>query len=175
MKALENKIITLRAPEPEDLDFLYQHENDTDFWEISSTITPFSAYILKEYLKNAHKDIFEAKELRLMIVLKKTAATIGMIDLFNYDPIHNRAGVGIMIIEKYRAKGYASQALDLLLEYTFKFLKMKQLYCNIIEGNSESIQLFESKGFKKIGIRKDWINGPDGYKDVGFYQLINSE
>jgi diamine N-acetyltransferase len=175
MDYIENEHIKLRAPEPEDLDFLYETENDTSLWEVSSTLKPYSAYILREYLKNSHKDIFEAKELRLMIDEKSDGSTIGMIDLFDFDPLHRRAGVGIMLSENKRQQGYASEALQLLIDYSFNLLKINQLYCNIIREHQNSIRLFESKGFIKTGVKKAWINGSDGFKDVLFFQLINDK
>lgn len=174
MRYLENKQIILRAPEPEDLAFLYQNENDTSLWEISSTVAPFSAQILKEYLQNSHKDIFEVKELRLMIDEKPKGETIGMIDLFDFDPLHRRAGVGIMLTEDKRGLGLASDALQLLIDYAFNVLKIKQLFCNIIKDHRSSISLFEKKGFKQTGEKKAWINSPEGFKDVLFFQLINN-
>jgi len=66
---LENKTISLRAPEPEDLDLLYLWENNTEVWQISGTLVPFSRYVLKQYLENAGKDIYEMKQLRLIIQL----------------------------------------------------------------------------------------------------------
>ena len=53
MKILENRSISLRAPEPEDLDLLYLWENEPSIWHVSGTLTPFSRYILKQYLDHA--------------------------------------------------------------------------------------------------------------------------
>ena len=65
MQTLQGKHISLRALEPEDLEFLFQIENNESFWEVSHTQTPFSKFLLKQYLENAHLDIYEAKQLRL--------------------------------------------------------------------------------------------------------------
>ena len=91
MNILENNRILLRALEPEDIHFLFKTENNTDLWEVSETIKPFSRYILKKYLENSHLDIFEAKQLRLVIEKKDTEEMIGMIDLFDYHPKYQRA------------------------------------------------------------------------------------
>ena len=50
MISLLGKKVKLRALEPEDLDFLFEVENNTNFWEVSSTQVPFSRYMLKKYL-----------------------------------------------------------------------------------------------------------------------------
>jgi diamine N-acetyltransferase len=172
MKVLNEKI-KLRALEPEDLELLYEWENKADFWTLSNTITPFSRYILKRYLENSHKSIFETGQLRLMIELSEEKATIGTIDLFEFDPFHKRAGIGILIAdETYRKKGYASMSISSLVTYCFTTLQLHQLFCNILSNNTESINLFEKHGFIRTGIKKDWILSGDGYVDVYFYQLV---
>ncbi|TNF77864.1 MAG: N-acetyltransferase, partial [Bacteroidetes bacterium] len=132
MKILENRTISLRAPEPEDLDLLYIWENESDVWQVSGTLTPFSRFILKQYLENAGKDIYEAKQLRMMIQLKSNRRPLGAIDLFDFDPHHRRAGLGILIAEPSdRRKGYAREALDTMCGYCFSVLHLHQVYCHI--------------------------------------------
>ena len=67
MVTLKGVNIFLRALEPEDLDFVYEIENDENIWELSHTQTPYSRFLIKQYLEEAHKDIYEAKQLRLVI------------------------------------------------------------------------------------------------------------
>ena len=57
MNTLQGAHTALRALEPEDLDFLFQIENNESFWEVSYTQTPFSKFLLKQYIENAHLDI----------------------------------------------------------------------------------------------------------------------
>jgi diamine N-acetyltransferase len=169
------KDINLRALEPEDLELLYAWENNDSNWVISNTVTPFSKFTLKRYLENSHKNIYETGQLRLMIDHIPDKVTIGTIDIFDFDPFHNRAGLGILIAkEEYRRKGLATMALTCLIEYCFKKLQLHQLYCNILANNPESIDLFKKQGFVEIGLKKDWIKLYDGYLDEYFFQLISS-
>ncbi|HER08677.1 MAG TPA: N-acetyltransferase, partial [Bacteroides sp.] len=146
---LANRKISLRALEPEDLEILYRWENDTGLWHLSNTLVPYSRFLLKEYLEHSRKDIFELKQLRLIIELNEDRRPLGAIDLFDFDPFHRRAGVGILIAEKSdRKQGYAREALETLKEYSFRVLKLHQLYCNIGSGNPESLNLFKAAGFR---------------------------
>jgi len=169
-----NKVV-LRAVEPEDLDFLYECENNTEIWRISNTLSPYSRYILKLYIQNSHKDIYENKELRLIIVKKEDEKQqLGAIDLFDFDPYNMRAGIGILINrESDRNKGYAADALKVMIKYSFSYLKLHQLYCNISESNSKSIALFEKVGFVKCGEKKEWQKSPNGWEAELMFQLIN--
>ena len=168
--------IKLRAVEPEDLELLYEWENNNHYWIISNTVTPFSKYTLKRYIENSHKNIYVTGQLRLMIDILKSGRTIGTIDVFDFDPFHKRAGIGILIAdETSRRKGYASMALRCLTDYCFGTLLLHQLYCNILSNNRESMQLFVKQGFREIGIKKDWIKTSDGYIDEHMFQLVKVE
>jgi len=170
---LKGKHIYLRALEPEDLEFIHTVENDESLWELSNTITPYSKFLIKQYLEHSHKDIFEVKQLRLVISNHDDIA-LGMIDLFDFDFKNSRAGVGILVKEtKDRQSGYGKEALQLLINYSFTHLGLHQLYCNISEENKASIKLFTSQGFNKIGLKEDW-NYVDGiYKNEYIFQLLN--
>ena len=176
MKLLENDIISLRALESQDLDLLFSIENDPLFWEVSNTLAPYSRQLLGQYLKNADQDIFEAKQLRLVIARKEDKTVLGLVDLFDFNPHHQRAGIGILILKKHQQNGYALNALEVLLQYAFEHLDIHQLYANIPVSNKNSLRLFEKLNFIEVGIQKDWIKiGLNTYKDVALLQLINSE
>lgn len=174
MKTLKGDHIYLRALEPEDLSFLHSVENDEDIWEISNTQTPYSQFILRAYLENAHQDIFEAKQLRL-IISDYEHQPLGMIDLFDFDFKNSRAGVGILVQNlENRQQGYGKEALQLVINYSFTHLNLHQLYCNISEDNHASINLFTDQGFEKVGVKKDWIYSNKKYKNEYLFQLINN-
>lgn len=174
MITLKGKQIYLRALEPEDLDFIHTIENDVSIWELSNTITPYSKFLIKQYLEHSHKDIFEVKQLRL-VISNYDDKPLGMIDLFDFDFKNGRAGVGILVKEPNNRKlGYGREALQLLTDYSFTHLGLHQLYCNISEGNEASIKLFTSQGFKKIGLKKDWNYVEGSFKNEYLFQLLNS-
>ncbi len=169
---LKNEHVLLRALEPADIDLLYQWENDTENWVVSNTQTPFSRFVLEQYITSAHEDIYTAKQLRL-IVCKTDSSPIGSIDLFDFDPNNLRAGLGILIGDKSeRKKGYASEALKLLVDYCFTSLNLHQLYCNITTDNEASILLFQKHGFQITGIKKQWIREGKKFKDELLLQLV---
>ena len=174
MKILENRNISLRAPELEDLDLLYLWENEPSIWQISGTLAPFSRFVLKQYLENAGKDIFEVKQLRLMIQLTSSKRPLGAVDLFDFDPHHRRAGIGILIADPSdRRKGYAREALETMLDYCFQVLHLHQVYCNVEAGNTASIRLFEETGFELCGRKKEWLIKGSDYEDELLFQKIN--
>ena len=167
--------IQLRAPEPTDIDLLYQWENDRHIWPVSNTSAPFSRFLLEQYVLNSHQDIYTTKQLRLMIDLRKGPKTVGAVDLFEFDPTHRRIGLGILIHKEGQGKGYAKEALDLVIEYCFNTLMVHQIFCNINSGNEISLKLFQSKGFEIIGLKKDWLLINHQWNDEYLLQLIGEK
>jgi diamine N-acetyltransferase len=175
MKLLSKDRIRLRATEPEDVDFLVNMENDSDLWQVSNTHNPFSRFDIEQYVLLSDKDLYSAGQLRFMIDLEEdnNYQTIGTVDIFEFDAHNRRAGIGLSIIENKRNKGYAGGVLDILTNYMFNHVCVHQIYCNIGADNKVSIQLFESKGFIKSGVKSDWNLVNNQMHDEIIYQLIN--
>ncbi|TDT45495.1 diamine N-acetyltransferase [Maribacter spongiicola] len=174
MVTLKGEQIYLRALEQKDLDFLYALENDTDVWEVSGTVTPYSKDVLQLYLDNAHRDIYDVKQLRLVICSHEHLA-IGLIDVFDFEPNHKRAGIGIIILnENQRNKGVGAEAVTLLCNYLFEVLGLRQVYANILEENAPSLHLFKKLGFQEVGMKKDWVRFKGMFKNEVLLQKINN-
>lgn len=170
--------IYLRAPEPVDVDVLYDMENDTAVWRVSNTFAPFSRFQIEQYVLGSPNDIFANRQLRLLIDIMeddRTRQTAGAIDLFDIDPFHRRAGIGILVREPFRGKGIAAEAISMVVHYAFSTLGLHQLYCNISSDNTPSIRLFERQGFVRCGMKQEWLRDGAGWKDELMFQLINHE
>lgn len=169
---LSTEKIRMRPLEPEDIDLLYEWENKMEIWDVSNTKSPFSKHILAQYIIESAKDIYSTKQLR-MIIENQDKKPVGAVDLFDFDPFHSRAGVGILIHSRDdRRHGYASDALNALSNYAVEILGLKQLYANIAASNTESIHLFEKCGFKQTGTKKQWLKTKQGWQDELLFQKL---
>lgn len=160
----------MRACEPSDIDLLYRWENDYSIWHVTNTYIPFSKNTLTKYLDSV-QDIFTDKQLRLMIDFNGKA--VGMIDLFDYEPYHQRAGIGILIADLAdRSQGLASDAMQTLKSYCKNTIGLRILFCNILVNNEASIRLFEKSGFEKCGLKPKWHKQGDELIDELMYQIL---
>ncbi len=165
---------TLRALEPDDLEFLFALENDPDLWAVSDALpAPISRHALREYLRHSAAGLAEVGQMRL-IISNDAGQAVGTLDLYDYSALHQRAGVGITVLKSERRQGYAHTALSQLLPYAREALRLHQLYCSIAEDNTQSISLFEKIGFWRVGLRQQWLrsNTPTGWANVVEMQLI---
>ncbi|MCR5014066.1 MAG: GNAT family N-acetyltransferase [Bacteroidales bacterium] len=164
--------MSLRIAEPEDADQIYDWENDRRVWRVSETTSPVSHFQIEQFLL-ANVDLSTNKQLRLMIHVEGEDKAVGCVDLFDYDVVHQRVGIGILIDEGHRRQGYATGAVEMAVDYLFNNVMVHQVHCLIDESNTESQRLFERLGFECHGRRKDWIKTPEGYLDTLFYQKLN--
>ena len=145
---LKEKEISLRTLESTDLDFLLNLENDRTLWKVSGTTKSFSEKEIRSYISHAKEDIAISEQFRFVIDMNGIA--VGCIDLYEYNWIKQKAGVGIVILKKYRRKGFAKQALVSLIRYAWNELRLKQLHTGIFSDNKSSLSLFQSVGFQQV-------------------------
>ena len=170
-KSIETPVVTLRAIEPEDLDFLYQIENDHAIWYVSNTNEPYSRYLLHDYLSRATGDIYTDKQVR-MVIVGQQGESIGMVDLQNFEPAHSRAEVGIAILDEYRCQGYGLAALCSLKAYACNVLHLHQLYAYVDANHEASLSLFSHAGFQRQVLLQDWLYSGSIYHNAYLLQCF---
>ena len=171
---LDGRLVRLRALEPEDLDVLYDWENDSTVWAQGCTLAPYSRYALREYISAAaDADLYTCRQLRLMIVSKSAGHAVGTLDLYDFDPHHRRAGVGILIDAAHRRCGLGREAVTLLTAYAFDILCLHQLYVHVPADNMPSLRLFFSAGFRACATLPGWLRTSAGFSDVVVMTRIN--
>lgn len=164
-------MITFRALELSDVDVLYQIENEESVWQYSNTNAPYSRFALEQFVLSSAHDFYQDGQLRLVAECDGRCA--GIVDLFNYDPHHQRAEVGIYIMPEFRGKGFGAEALRQLISYTERHLQLHQLVAFVAVQNNAAIQCFEHAGFVQSGVLKDWIAlRPGIFSDVSVFQCV---
>ena len=169
---LSNETVTLRALEPTDLETLYHWENDTALWAVSDTIAPYSREALWHYLQNYTGDLYAQRQLRLMVTLTEDGTPAGTVDFLNFDPLNNRAELGLFIATEFRGKGLGRQALDLLTSYARHHIGLRQLYVYIAIDNEVCLKLFEDYGYRHVGTLQSWVKRGNTYRDVALLQMV---
>lgn len=165
-------MITLRAPEEKDVDNLFFWENDPSFTESLPLSAPVSRYQVWEYIKNYQADPFATKELRMLINDDAADRPVGHIDIFQFDPVNRRAGVGIYIAEEYRHMGYGKEALEILENYVCSTLGIHQLWAQVALDNDASKALFTGCGYKPAGRLRSWLRRGMTYVDALIFQKL---
>lgn len=169
---ISNDVVTLRSLEATDLDMLYRWENDVRLWTVSNIMAPSPKSYVWQYLQNYDSDIFNTRQLRLMITLTKSGEPVGTVDLTNFDPFNNRAEFGIMIDSAHEGKGLGDAALRLTIDYVRDYLGLSQIYALVPVSNTVCIAMLKRRGFVTAGVLKKWINHGIEVHDVEMMQLV---
>lgn len=170
MNLIEGHKINLRLPLESDAPFMLRWENADSEMLYNLHSENLNEEDVRAWVKEKKHDVLLEKELRLIMVTKQNEIA-GSVDLFELDSENGHAGLGIIVEEKHRAKGIATEAIFLVKDYCFQTLKLSSLWCNISAANAISINLFEKCGFELSGIRRRWKRNADNeLTDVLFYQ-----
>jgi diamine N-acetyltransferase len=168
---LKGEKVTLREMRANDLNLIHDWENRPELKYLGDEHEPLSKEQIADFIERSSGDIYTDGQLRLMIEFNSNA--IGCIDLFEFDRFNQRAGVGILIAEdENRKSGYAKEALNLLTNYCFEVLNLRQLYCHIPVDNEASLRLFSTCGFEETGRCRDWVKKGNAFIDAVFMQRL---
>ena len=168
--SLEGELTRLLADE--DVELLYVWENYPAVWGVSGTLAPFSRHTLRRFLDEQRFDLYAARQLRLVVETLDGRA-VGLVHLFEFEPVDLRAGIGILIHGAGdRGRGFASDALDVLCSYARQVLGLHQLWSSGAPDNAASLTLFRRAGFVECGRKREWRRTPDGWADELLLQKI---
>lgn len=160
-------MIELRALEPEDLELIYEIENDPCLRPWSAGSTPCSRYAVRRYLETQQGDIYLDGQLRLIVMLD--GHPVGIADLTGFEPHHLRAEVGIVILSAYHRKGIAKTVLCQMARYATHTLHLRSLYAYVAQDNAAAQALFRAQGYTAVGTLRRWI---EGETDAMLFQLL---
>jgi len=163
----------LRIPDLTDVPFMLGIENDKRYWHLSGTTEPYTEEELQDFVTGSTANLQHDKQVRFVIFDIASKQRAGLIDVFEYDAQNSRAGLGVLIIDEYRNKGLAGDAIHVLLQYLFEVLNLHQVWANVLHDNEASIKLFTAAGFEITCIKKEWIFFNNKFHDEVLMQCLN--
>jgi RimJ/RimL family protein N-acetyltransferase len=112
----------------------------------------------------------------LAIVTHDDDVHIGNIGLANIDWMYRKAELGILIGEReHQERGYASEALDLVLRHAFYRLNLNKVYLRTEEGNESALHAFERAGFKREGLLRQECFREGEYRDTVYMGCLRAD
>lgn len=163
--------IKLRALEPEDLEFLYEIENDEDVWNVGLTNVPYSRNLLLDYIASSSGDIYADKQVR-MVVEDEVGESIGIVDLIDFSPAHHRAELGLVIKKSLRGQGLATATVSKIIQYGRDVVHLHQIYAIVPQDNVSCARMLKKVGFQSVRSLKEWLFDGKKYHDADFFQIF---
>ena len=116
------------------------------------------------------------KEFMFAIINKETDQLLGNIGLHHLDYKNGNASLGIFLgDEENLGKGYGSEAIKLLISFTFNDLRLHNIMLTVYDFNERAIKAYRKCGFKEFGRRHEarFFNGK--YHDIIYMEIINDK
>ena len=157
-KKLVRERIYLSPRNVEDVEIFTEWMND--FYVTDYTGRSYRTVTLeeeKDYLERVNKD-----KSTFSIIDLETNTLIGTIGLHSVDNINRTATLGIFIGNRnYWSKGYGTEAIQLILDFGFNYLNLRNIDLALMEFNQRALKCYQKCGFKEIGRRRKskFING----------------
>jgi len=163
---LESNRIKLRPLRPSDAKILKEYSKDKKITKYTFVIPPpFTVKHAQVFIKKAQKEKKKGLSYYFGIEYKENGKLIGMINLVNISKKNKNAETGFWLAEKYQHKGLAEEALNLILDFGFKKLKLKRIEAWVLHKNKSTQKLLEKTGFKlegrlrkKIFFKNQWFD-----------------
>ena len=170
--------ISLRALEPEDVDLMYQCDNDEEARIWTDYSAPLSRAQLMDYALNYDADPFKAGQLRLIAEKEQDEGgkvPVGIVDLYNISQKDGKAYIGIYVLPEFRRQGTGSNILKVTEEYANRFLGLRMLVAKVSTQNGIAISLFKKAEYSQLAILPGWHRlGPAYHDIILFTRILNS-
>ncbi len=155
---IEGKCVNLRKVTKADAQSIYEYARDREISRYTFIPHPYKREDALHFIKFTHQQMKKGKEYHLGVELKATDQIIGMIGIMQISRKHRRAEVGYWLGKSYWGKGYAAEALRLMLRFGFEQLKLIRITAGVMHPNLTSARMLEKAGFTFEGrLRKNFM------------------
>ncbi|PID52744.1 MAG: GNAT family N-acetyltransferase [Candidatus Moraniibacteriota bacterium] len=178
---LKGKKVRLRPLEMADVDDIMEHINDVDVNYFISRETPITRTEEEQWVKEMCSGGKYPKDIIFGIYIldekcKDDQRIIGTCGLHNIHWFSRFSILGISIFDKsVWSKGYGTESLNLLLEYSFRTLGLHRVKSCVYAYNERSLALHKKLGFVQEGVERSAIYKRGEYHDVVLFGLLADE
>ena len=172
---LQGKRVCLRAPTPADADALFTLFADPEVMRYWSR-PPMTARAEAEGLIGEILDGFAQRTVvNWMVASRQDDALIGTCALFRVDARHRRAEIGYSLRRDHWGRGFAAEAVSLMLDWSFRTLGLHRIEADIDPRNDGSRRLLERLGFASEGLLRERYFVGDEISDTELFGLLASD
>lgn len=175
MPKLESERLKFRAIKQSDLEDIYEYSQN-----------PKTSHYL---LWSPHQDIYETQRFvdiviskyksgeynDWAIVLKKDNRMIGTCGFTNIDDENKVVEIGYVLNPEYWGMGYATEAVNTILEFAFMKLDANRVEAKFIKGNDASLAVMKKVGMTFEGYLRDAIISKGRFKTIGISSILKKE
>ncbi len=172
---IEGKQINLRKLKKSDAPSIFKNVNDKTITKFTTIPYPYRLKMAYDFIKMTHREMRKKKVFGLGIELKGTGKIIGMISLMKVDYENRNAEIGYWLGREYWGKKIMKEAVNLILRFGFKKLKLVRIYARVVHPNISSAKLLEKSGFQYEGRMRKTTLADGQWLDDLRYSILDEE
>lgn len=162
--------ITLRTVETEHLPFIRRNVNDPDVRRPLHVTTPTNLHRKRESFEENSEDDDSVR-----LVVHAGDEPVGYVSLGPIDRERTKANLGYWIAPEAQGDGYATEAVELVVDYAFDELRLHKVYAKVFDFNPASMRVLEKAGFTEEGVHRDAAFIDGAYRDDHQYGILEDE
>ena len=172
---LDTADLVLRRPAGKDAKDIFRYASDPEvaryvLWEPHRSLSETRAFVrfLRSRLRAGYPSSW-------VVVLKSSCTVIGTIGFIWYSEENRSAELGYSFSREYWNHGYATQALQAVIDAVFRSLPVNRLEAQHDVRNPASGRVMEKCGLRQEGILRDRIVNKGEYVNVALYAILRSD
>ncbi|WP_281184330.1 GNAT family N-acetyltransferase [Trichlorobacter lovleyi] len=113
----------------------------------------------------------------MFMIVTNNNVPIGTMALSHIDLTSSKAEYGraLIAVDGYQGKGYAKEALLLILQYAFNTLQLNRVFLEVFSDNLPAIKLYKKSGFITEGLLRDHYNDGSQFRDVMVMGILKTD
>lgn len=173
---LETERFVLRRLHPSDADSLFAiltNEEVTRFYD-DEPFTEISQ--ARDQIEAWGSGFDDRRCIRWGIVRREDDIVLGTCGYYGFHSWHRRGSIGFELARPYWRQGIMTEALDAIIGFGFREVRLNRIQAVVMPGNEGSVKLLEKLGFQREGVLRQYENwGKKGYVDVLMLSLLRGE
>ena len=175
MPVLETESLVLRKMEMRDAQDMYEYSRDPlvakhVLWDAHTSVSD-----TKSYLRYMLRKYRAGEPSSWCIVEKSTDKVVGTIGYMWYQKDNSACEVGYSLARRCWNQGYMTQALNAVLDYTFRELGINRVEAQHETDNGASGAVMRKCGMTKEGTLRSRLYNKGRYVDVDLYSILRKE
>ena len=172
---LETERLLIRDLTLNDKQAIFNYRSDAEANKFQSWI-PEALEDVEQFIERNNKEFNQPESwYQVLITEKDTKAVIGDIGIHFFGAENLQTVLGITLNKDFQGRGYASEALNGVINFLFSDLKKHRIMASVDPENIDSLKLMERIGFRKEGHFVKSLFWKNNWTDDVIYALLREE
>jgi RimJ/RimL family protein N-acetyltransferase len=175
MNVWQGKLVRLRGLEPSDATAFFEWNLDSEMARnLEFVWPPVSQAQVRTWVEEQSQRKLENDSFT-WVIEDSSGRAVGAISTHSCNPRNGTFSYGVNIAREDRRKGFAAEAIGLVLRYYFEELRYQKVTVQVYSYNEGSMELHEKLGFVREGTLRRMVYTGGRYHDAHWYGLTREE